>query len=133
MMNEIFADLEDIYVVYIDDLIIFMKSDSKKDHNKVVLEVLCCLEENNLFIKPEKCIFHAKEVELLGMVMGKDDVHMDDSKIRAILKWPKLKNLKGVQSFLELCNNPTSNTKSTALHAECQAVAWRESGRVRIG
>ena len=96
MINEIFADMEDVYVVYIDDLIIFMKSDSKKDYNKVVLEVLCCLEKNNLFIKPEKCTFHAKEVEFLGMVMGKDDVHMDDSKVRAILKWPKLKNVKRV-------------------------------------
>ena len=34
---------------------------------------------------------------------------------------------------LNAYNNPTNNTKGTALHAECQAIAWRGSGRVRIG
>ena len=104
MINDIFTDMEDVYVVYIDDLMIFMKSNSKKEHNKVVLKVLCCLEENDLFIKPKKCTFYAKEAEFLGMIVGKDSVCMDDSKVMAILEWPELKNIKGVQSFLELAN-----------------------------
>ena len=104
IMNEIFTNMEDICVVYIDDLMIFTKSNSKEEHDKIVLKVLCCLEENHLFIKPEKCTFHAKEVEFLSMIMGKGNIHMDNSKIKAILEWPKLKNMKGVQSFLELAN-----------------------------
>ena len=86
MMNEIFADMGDICVVYINDLMIFVKSDSKEEHNKVVLEVLCHLEENDLFIKLEKCTFHAEEVEFLSMVVGKDRVYMDNSKVKAILE-----------------------------------------------
>ena len=30
------------------------------------------------------------------MITGKDGVCMDDSKVKAILEWPKLKNIKGV-------------------------------------
>ena len=104
MINEIFTNMEDICIVYIDDLMIFTKSNSKEEHDKVVLEVLYHLEENDLFIKPKKCTFHAEEVEFLGMNMEKDGIHMDDSKIKAILEWPKPKNIKRVKSFLGLAN-----------------------------
>ena len=86
IINEIFADMEDVCIIYINDLMIFMKSDSKEEYDKVVLEVLCHLEENDLFIKPKKCIFHTEEVEFLGMVFEKDSVHMDNSKVKAILE-----------------------------------------------
>ena len=57
MMNEIFHDMSDVCVVYIDDLMIFMKSDNQEEHNKIVLEVLQRLEANDLFVKPKKCHF----------------------------------------------------------------------------
>ena len=65
MMNEIFADMKDILVVYIDDLMIFTKINNQEEHDRIVLEVLCRLEENDLFVKPEKCTFKAMEVEFL--------------------------------------------------------------------
>ena len=49
-------------------------------------------------------MFHIEKVEFLGMIVGKDGVHMNDSKVKAILKWPKLKNVKRVRSFLGLAN-----------------------------
>ena len=57
MMNKIFADMDDMVMVYIDDLMIFTKTDNQAEHNQIVLEVLCHLEENDLFVKPEKCTF----------------------------------------------------------------------------
>ena len=33
MMNEIFADMDDMVVVYIDDLMIFTKTDNQAEHN----------------------------------------------------------------------------------------------------
>ena len=53
MMNKIFADMEDIVVVYIDDIMIFTKMDNSKEHDKIVLEILRHLKENNLDIKSE--------------------------------------------------------------------------------
>ena len=60
MMNKIFADMEDIVVVYIDDIMIFTKMDNLKEHDKIVLEVLHRLEENDLYVKPEKCTFRTR-------------------------------------------------------------------------
>ena len=40
MMNEIFTDMDDVVVVYIDDLMIFTKTENQAEHDKIVLEVL---------------------------------------------------------------------------------------------
>jgi len=37
---------------------------------ELVEEVLRRLEENDLFVKPEKCQWKVKEMEFLGMVIG---------------------------------------------------------------
>ena len=104
MMNEIFTDMDDVVVVYIDDLMIFMKTENQAEHNKIVLEVLRRLEENDLFVKPEKCTFRATEVDFLGMIVRCDRIKMDQEKVKAILEWPEPKMVKGVRSFLGLAN-----------------------------
>ena len=93
-MNEIFHDMSDVYMVYIDDLMIFTKSNNQEEHNKIVLEVLCRLEANDLFMKPEKCHFRVKEVDFLGMIVSCDGIKMDPSKVSTILKWPNLTNVE---------------------------------------
>ena len=104
MVNEIFTDLEDVVVVYIDNIMIFTKMDDPKKHDEIVLEVLCCLEENDLYVKPEKCTFHTTEVDLLKMIVRKDGIKIDQEKVKAVLNWPAPLNVKGVRSFLELAN-----------------------------
>ena len=104
MMNEIFADMKDVVVVYIDDIMIFTKTDDLKKHDEIVLEVLCRLEENDLYIKPEKCTFCTTEVDFLGMIVGKDGIKMDQEKVKAVLDWPVPSSVKGVRSFLGLAN-----------------------------
>ena len=104
MMNEIFADMEDVIVVYIDDIMIFTKMDDPKEHDKVVLEVLRHLEENDLYVKPEKCTFCTTEVDFLGMIVGKNGIKMDQEKVNVVLDWPAPSNVKGVRSFLGLAN-----------------------------
>ena len=104
MMNKIFTDMEDIVVVCIDDIMIFTKTDDLKKHNEIILEVLCCLEKNDLYVKPEKCIFCTTEVDFFGMIVGKDGIKMDQEKVKAILNWPTPSNIKGVRSFLGLAN-----------------------------
>ena len=53
MMNKIFMDMEDIIVVDINDLMIFTKTNNQEEHDRIVLEVLHRLEENDWFVKPE--------------------------------------------------------------------------------
>ena len=55
MMNDLFQDMinQKNMATFIDDIIV--ATDTKKGHNELVEEVLKRLEENNLFIKPERC------------------------------------------------------------------------------
>ena len=54
-----------VCVVYIDDLMIFTAMDNQEKHDKIVLEVLKWLHDNNLIVKPEKCCFKVTEVNFL--------------------------------------------------------------------
>ena len=104
MMNEVFHDMSDVCIVYINDLIIFMEKDNQEEHDRVVLEVLRRLHDNDLFVKPEKCHFRVTKVNFLGMIISCHGIKMDPEKVNAILKWPKPTNVKQVHTFLSLGN-----------------------------
>ena len=55
MMNELLRDLINTgkVVAFIDDVII--GTEDEEGHNELVAEVVKRLEQNNLYIKPEKC------------------------------------------------------------------------------
>ena len=55
MMNDLFRDLinQGDMVTFINDILV--ATDTKEGHDKLVEEVLKRLEENDLFMKPEKC------------------------------------------------------------------------------
>ncbi|KIM64091.1 hypothetical protein SCLCIDRAFT_23718 [Scleroderma citrinum Foug A] len=104
MMNEIFHDMSDVCIVYINDLMIFMEKDNQVEHDRIVLEVLRWLRDNDLFVKPEKCHFRVTEVNFLGMIISCDGIKMDPEKVNTILKWPEPTNVKQVRAFLGLGN-----------------------------
>ena len=88
MMNDIFNDLYAVLIIYLDDLMVFTKGKSQQEHEAIVKEVLQCLHENNLFAKPEKCVFSAEKVDFLEMAIKKGNVGMQIKKVNAILNWP---------------------------------------------
>ena len=53
-MNDLLRDLvmEEKVAVFIDDVMVAMETE--EEHNEIVEEVLRRLEENDLFVKPEK-------------------------------------------------------------------------------
>ena len=68
MMNDLFRDLQGVYViVYLDDILIFSKD--RAEHTEHVREVLQRLKENDLFCKPEKCEFFRESVKYLGLMI----------------------------------------------------------------
>jgi len=69
-----------------------------------VEEVLKRLEENDLFVKPEKCKWKVREMEFLEVVIGPSGVEMQKEKVEGVLNWPAPKNVKEVQKFLGLAN-----------------------------
>jgi len=104
MMNDLLRDLvvEEKIVVFIDDIMIV--TEMEEGHDKIVEEVLRRLEENDFFVKPEKCMWKVREVGFLGVVIGEDGVRMEREKVQRVVEWPVLKSVKDVQKFLELAN-----------------------------
>jgi hypothetical protein len=104
MMNAVFADLIDTgqVVIYMDDILIFTKD--RTTHKKLVQLVLQRLQDNNLFLKPEKCSFYQTRIEYLGLVISHNSIEMDEGKLSAIKDWPIPRRLKDVQSFLGFGN-----------------------------
>ena len=88
-MNEIFADIHDIMVIYIDDLMIFTKTDDPLEHKRIVKKVLQCLEEHDLFAKPEKSTFSIQEVELLGKIVSREGIKRDWLRSLGSGQYPK--------------------------------------------
>jgi len=76
MMNDLFQDLinQGDMAIFIDDILV--ATDIKKRHNELVEEVIKRLEENDLFVKPEKCKWKVRGVEFLGVVIGPKGVEI---------------------------------------------------------
>ena len=70
----------------------------------MVDKVLRRLEENDLFVKLEKCKWKVREVELLGVVIGPKGIEMQKEKVEGVLNWSVPRNVKEVQKFLGLAN-----------------------------
>ena len=103
-MNELLRNLINTGKVtaFIDDVIVRMGD--KERHDKLVAEVIKRLEENDLYVKPEKCKWKVKEVGFLGVVIGPEGIKMEEEKVKGVLNWPTLKCVKDIQKFLELVN-----------------------------
>jgi len=58
MMNDIFQELIDkgVVVVYMDDILIFV-SQTKAQHNAILIQVLDILCKYWLYLKAKKCMF----------------------------------------------------------------------------
>ena len=62
------------------------------------------LEENQLFLKPDKCEFEQTKVEYLGVIISHNSDEMDLVKVAGVAEWPIPNNKKEVQSFLGFIN-----------------------------
>jgi len=104
MMNNLFRDLinQGDTATFINDILV--ATDMEEGHDKLVEEVLKRLEENNLFVKPEKCKWKVREVEFLEVMIGPKGVEMQRKKVKGVLNWPAPRNIKEVQTFLGLAN-----------------------------
>ena len=86
MMNEILRDMinERKVAAFMDDVLVGTETEER--HDKVVDEVLRRLEENDLYVRPEKCMWKVRKVPFLGVVMGEEKVEMEEDKVEGVLK-----------------------------------------------
>jgi len=104
IINDLFRDLinQGDTTTFIDDILV--ATDTEERHDKLVEEVLKRLEENDLFMKPEKYKWKVREVEFLEVVIGSREVEMQKEKMEGVLNWLAPRNVKEVQKFLGLVN-----------------------------
>ncbi|KAI2647040.1 Transposon Tf2-6 polyprotein [Labeo rohita] len=102
-INSVLGDMINQFVfVYLDDILIF--SPSLQVHTQRVHQVLQRLLENQLYVKAEKCEFHAKSVMFLGYVVSAGEIKPDPAKVKAVAEWPFPDTRKALQHFLGFAN-----------------------------
>ena len=87
---------------YLDENFIY--SDNLEKHEEHVKKVLRELAKHGLYLKPEKCEFHQKEVKYLELIIGTRGLEMDKKKIETINNWPTPKKLRDIRAFLGFVN-----------------------------
>lgn len=107
MMNDILGDLirDGHVMVYLDDILIF--GNDKKEHRKLVKEVLKRLRDNDLFAKSEKCFFEQDKIEYLSMIISKGHVAVDPKKGFGGFRLAYANKSEACLSFFRLCEFPS--------------------------
>ena len=89
-------------VVYLDDILIFSKDESK--HSEHVQQVLAALQHHGLHLKISKCLFNATEVDFLGFKINIKGIYMNLERIQAVEEWLPSENVHELQVFLGFAN-----------------------------
>lgn len=101
IMKQLLGDLP--YVeIFIDDITIH--DSNLSSHFTHIREVIRRLREANMKINLSKCVFITTTLSILGHIIEKNSVKMDESKIQAIRDRSVPANTKQLQRYLGLCN-----------------------------
>jgi hypothetical protein len=102
MMNALFKDLifSGHVVIYMDDILIF--NNDITEHRNLIVKVLQRLQDNDLYLNPDKCFFEKDEIEYLGVIVSHNKITMDPAKVTAIMDYPRPTKVKEVRQFLGL-------------------------------
>ena len=104
MINEILRDMinEEKVAAFVDNVLV--ETETEEGYDKIVEEVLKQLEENDLYIKPEKYVWKVRKIGFLGVIIEPNGIEMEKEKVDRVLSWPEPKNAKDIRKFLGLAN-----------------------------
>jgi len=131
IINKILRDIinEGKVAAFVDDVLV--GTETKEGHDEIVEKILRRLEENNLYIKPEKCAWKVRKIGFLGVVIGLSGIEMEKEKVDRVLSWPEPRNVKDVRKFLGLANYYRKFIKNFAQIARPMNVLTRKDVKWR--
>ena len=85
MINKILRDIinKGKVVAFVDDVLV--GTEMEEGYDEIVEEVLKRLEENNLYVKPEKCVWKVRKIGFLGVVIGPSGIEIEKEKVDRVL------------------------------------------------
>ena len=96
-MNSIFRKLlyKEVLVNYIDNFVILAK----------IRKELKIAKKYNLCFKQSKYDFNIKKISILGVIVGQEEIQMENNKIKVVKKWKTLTKMKLKKSrkFFGVC------------------------------
>ena len=75
-----------------------------KELEERTVRFLKIAEKHNLCFKRSKCDFNMEEIPILGVVVGKGHIQMEQEKIKAVKEWKMPTKVKDMESFLGFAN-----------------------------
>ncbi|EYC13483.1 hypothetical protein Y032_0043g738 [Ancylostoma ceylanicum] len=88
--EEVFCCLDDIIIA----------TDTAEKHLQMLEKVFNALQGAGLKLNPRKCVLLEKKVEFLGHVIDREGLHMDPSKVEAIVNYPLPQSRSELRTFL---------------------------------
>ncbi|WVZ63357.1 LOW QUALITY PROTEIN: hypothetical protein U9M48_012994 [Paspalum notatum var. saurae] len=84
LLNKVFMEYLDMFVVvFIDDILIYSKTEEEHEEHLSVAEV----RDHKLYAKLSKCEFWLDQVPFLGHIVSKGGIMVDPSKISSVMDW----------------------------------------------
>ena len=73
-----------------DDILIFTKT--IEEHHNIVNSILAILERNKLTLQSKKCQFHKTKIDYLDIIISRNSIEVNPTKIKGVTEWPKPKD-----------------------------------------
>nr|GFB59391.1 putative reverse transcriptase domain-containing protein [Tanacetum cinerariifolium] len=95
--------LDQFVIVFIDDILIYLKDEKEhEEHLKAILELL---KKEELYAKFSKCEFWIPKVQFLSHVIDNQGIRVDPAKIESVKDWASPKSPTEICQFLGLAGD----------------------------
>ncbi|SCZ94157.1 BZ3500_MvSof-1268-A1-R1_Chr12-2g03724 [Microbotryum saponariae] len=115
---------------YLDDITIF--SNTMKDHQNHVKEVLDALRRADLYCSPKKTELFRTSCDFLGHVISQNGIAADQSKVERIVEWPCPRTVTELRGFLGLVQYLRKFINGLAQHTKPLAGLTPKHANVRL-
>jgi len=101
LMEQVLRELKHI-LIYIDNVLIHTNTHEK--HLEALEQMLMRLHQHHLKINLDKCLFGNQQVSYLGFTLTPEGIKPGEAKLKAIKNAAPPNDIKGIRSFMGLCN-----------------------------